>query len=633
MAQGKPDHEPHSFHGVSASALAAACGLVKSADAQTGWLGVPSGVVPGELCVFPKEAYQGWTLAEDLKQAGYLIIGIAPMSGMVLLATPHPELTSIFKEVIGLRADVAAVEYNLGGSLGARQPDCVDTHTPSCPTDPTCCDEVWPDLQITFPAPPAAPWPPTPPGQYPAFGVPNDPYFIYQWGMANTGQQMVDRSHPAHARQTKNRIIGLDMGILDAWRRTTGSPNVAVAVLDTGIEYCNPDFDPDRFIQDDIALVCPGNALDSYPCCPGGDCRFPSAGDNRGHGTVIAGLIGAKANNNLGIAGIDQQCKLLSATTVGHSSGPGPQLGRTIIALEEIATLSKYDSVRVINMSTGQICEPSPHFVSDALRNVVAVLHAQNRFVVTIAGNGGVGFADYWCPNNFSNVFTVGGVDSQGWRFSSNGGLWESGTGASLDFMAPGWAMLSTVCQSDACQLLYSPQPCPYASYRCAEYQHNFTCGTSWAAPMVAATISLILARAEFLQINEGFAQIDFDEMKEILRLSCYGPDPEVPSSDPLDTPGWNEYYGHGIVHAHRAMLALERGHYFCRADRTTNNTPGTPGYGVPDGHITSDDLDSFEERFLLDDLEACDVTQTDCESLDPQEDCGHPDGVLDESD
>jgi len=74
------------------------CGFVKSAGAQTGWIGVPSGVVPGELCVIPKDAYQGWTIAEELRLEGYLILAIAPMSGVVLIAAPRQSARRISLE-------------------------------------------------------------------------------------------------------------------------------------------------------------------------------------------------------------------------------------------------------------------------------------------------------------------------------------------------------------------------------------------------------------------------------------------------------------------------------------------------------------------------------------------------------
>src|SRR5579871_416457 len=57
--------------------------------------------------------------------------------------------------------------------------------------------------------------------------VPNDPYFSQQWGLANTGQNGGTPGADIHAEQ--------------AWSVTTGSPNIIVAVMDTGIDYDAPD--------------------------------------------------------------------------------------------------------------------------------------------------------------------------------------------------------------------------------------------------------------------------------------------------------------------------------------------------------------------------------------------------------
>lgn len=557
------------------SALVAAVGLsiaiaVAPACAQPAG-GAGSRYMPREIAVFPRTPSEGQALATRLHREGFLVMARAPISGMVLAAVPVEGLEEPYCQYIRCWPEVRDAERNVAGAAAAEPvPNCPYVRPAPSPCGPTQVGAPYPPLQITGSCSSSP-------------GAPNDPAFCLQWSMNNTGQLVVDRSGtittPAFSGScwSQSATPGVDVGVLPAWAYTTGSPLVTVAILDSGVEYCNPDFDLSRFLTPDLSLTCVGNEQFNYPCCdnnnPASDfaCSFGPARDNVGHGTVVASIIAAKTNNNLGIAGLDQRCRILSARVFG-ANNTGPQganyaranAARAVIALETIATKPAYRSVRVINISfgipAGDLVGTDQH---DALRNAVLTLRAQNRFIVAAAGNSGLGTADTLVPAMFPEVITVGAIDSRGRRvapaYMANPlGPNTSSTGSSLDFMAPGMGEVALICQSNPCPA------CPYPTFPCesAAYHKNFLWGTSYAAPKVCAAISLILAEAiELGIVNPNTWQgLTWDQMYGLLRagardrVSHTGVAP-----DPLDTPGPDPYYGWGLIDIEASIIALRQ--------------------------------------------------------------------------
>ena len=140
---------------------------------------------------------------------------------------------------------------------------------------------------------------------YPAV-VPDDPDFAQLWGMHNTGQT-VD-GDPGTA--------GADLRAPQAWDFWTGDPDFTIAVIDTGIDYEHPDLEanvwtnpdevPDNEIDDD------GNGYVDDVHGYNFKYDFGDPMDIGSHGTHVAGTIGAVANNNEGVVGINWGCKLIA---------------------------------------------------------------------------------------------------------------------------------------------------------------------------------------------------------------------------------------------------------------------------------------------------------------------------------
>lgn len=108
----------------------------------------------------------------------------------------------------------------------------------------------------------------------------NDPLFIHQWALSNTGTY-------------SNGSTGIDINYCQAKNITKGSSNIIVAVLDNGVELNHPDLNVYYLSFDTESGTSPSRMLGN-------------------HGVACAGIIGAKSNNQLGVAGIAPNSPIMS---------------------------------------------------------------------------------------------------------------------------------------------------------------------------------------------------------------------------------------------------------------------------------------------------------------------------------
>jgi serine protease len=144
---------------------------------------------------------------------------------------------------------------------------------------------------------------------------PNDPSYSELWGLHNNMQT--------------GGTVNADINAPEAWNLTTGSAAVVVAVIDTGVDYNHPDLaanmwvNPGEIAGDNIDNDGNGYVDDIYGIDTANNDSDPF--DDAGHGTHVAGTIGAVGNNSLGIVGVNHQtsiiaCKFLSASGGGSTS-------------------------------------------------------------------------------------------------------------------------------------------------------------------------------------------------------------------------------------------------------------------------------------------------------------------------
>jgi subtilisin family serine protease len=183
-------------------------------------------------------------------------------------------------------------------------------------------------------------------------------------------------------------------------------------VVDTGIDFDHPDLNVDQ--------------TRSKSFIP----NVSSADDENGHGTHVAGIIGAK-NNNIGVLGVASDATLISLRVL-DKDGKGT-LSSIIQALSYVSTNAKAGDV--VNLSVGEDEQPS-----DILDQQVKAIAAKGIYVAIAAGNDSKA-ANLFSPGrtNGDNIFTVTAVDSLD-RFASFSNYGND----VVDFAAPGVRILST---------------------------------------------------------------------------------------------------------------------------------------------------------------------------------------------
>ncbi|MGD9630314.1 MAG: S8 family serine peptidase [Pyrinomonadaceae bacterium] len=282
-------------------------------------------------------------------------------------------------------------------------------------------------------------------------GAPNDPQFPDQWALNNTGQN----GGKANAH----------IDALRAWAKTQGSSDVVVAVLDTGVDYTHRDLVGNMWIRPESVPQYSDDELGSFDDLRGFDANTNAADpmDDNGHGTHVAGIIGAEGDNGEGIAGINWNVSIMPLKFLGRGG-----FGSTKNAIEAInyAIDRKKNGVniRVINASWGSTQR------SKALEDVIRAAGDAGILFVAAAGNSSTDNdkrGHY--PSNYDlpNVISVAALDRNDLlaTFSNFGAK-------TVHVAAPGREILSTWLNDE---------------YREAS-------GTSMAAPQVAGIAALIVA-------------------------------------------------------------------------------------------------------------------------------------------
>ncbi|MEM8613712.1 MAG: S8 family serine peptidase [Cyanobacteria bacterium P01_H01_bin.105] len=375
--------------------------------------------------------------------------------------------------------------------------------------------------------------------------IPSDPLFSAQWHLQNTTPGL------------------LDLNVVDVWDDYTGA-GVDVAVIDDGVQRTHPDLDGNYSTRKDWDF----RDNDTNPSGVNGD----------NHGTAVAGIIGANANNGIGGVGV-----AYGTTLFGFRSRSFLDLSNAINHASGLASVSGLDhTADVVNMSLSSSSQaffdihPVGRLSLGSLNKAIndAVVFGRNRLgtiLVKSAGNARQQDQDTnassWNAN--PHTISVAAVDQNG--FVSN----YSTHGASVlvsAFGTPGQVVTT--------------DRTGRSGYRSGDYTSTFN-GTSAAAPMVSGVVALMLEANPFL---------GWRDVQEILAYSARHVGSNVGSS----TRGSEEYawsfngasnwnggglhfsndYGFGLVDAKAAV-------------RLAETWLGTPQTSSNDVSITKDFLDT----------------------------------------
>ena len=276
---------------------------------------------------------------------------------------------------------------------------------------------------------------------------PDDPLYPNQWGL----------------RETRANY---------AWDISTGSAEVAVVVVDTGINYTHEDLSGniwknpgevcDNGIDDDgNGYVDDCYGVNTYNLLYGGPANDTM--DYNGHGTHVAGIIGAVGNNSLGVAGVNWNVSLISCTA---GSGGFLTDDAIVLCLDYAVDLRKR-GVNVVATSNSYGGYAPSDAVYDAIRNLMR----WGILFIAAAGNNGVNndyLPSYPASYSLPNIIAVAASNQTG----SLADFSNYGTGVHV--AAPGAEILST--------------------YSGSSSSYKYLSGTSMAAPFVTGTAALLRA-------------------------------------------------------------------------------------------------------------------------------------------
>ena len=284
-------------------------------------------------------------------------------------------------------------------------------------------------------------------------GISNDPFSAMQWNL---------------------KAIGME----EAWRSGLTGKGVTVAIVDSGLSGTTGDIDKSR--------VLPGKN------CVGGT----GVDDTLGHGTFVAGVIGATKDNGVGIAGIAPGVTIVPIKCYATDE--------TDFAAQAAGIYAAVDEYHcdILNISAGD-----PEIVPEV---EAAIRHALDEGVIVVAAAGNSGDTQLLYPASYDGVISVSHVGRDlvlSATSNKNDHVWVT---------APGREVLS---------LGRLPLTVKMSS------------GTSFSAPAVAGVAALL---------KEAFPQMTPADFKEILKVS----------SKDLGRTGYDIYYGWGLVQAPDAIRA-----------------------------------------------------------------------------
>ncbi len=318
------------------------------------------------------------------------------------------------------------------------------------------------------------------------------------------GQESVSPNDPYYATYAVRYLAPL--GVEDAWGMTQGDPRVVVAVIDTGVDCAHPDLQgacwrnedevPDNGIDDDGNGYVDDVAGWNFPQ------RSPNVFDVHYHGTHVAGIVAARANNGIGIVGIAPRVTIMPLV-IFQPRGVG-----TYFDLIRAIFYAVDNGAQVINMSLGA--------TSYSLGEALAVRYAEEHGVVVVAAAGNTGRNVNFYPAAHPTVIAVAALTASGEpaRFSNWGNF--------IDVAAPGVSIMSTI---------------PGGRY-------GVLSGTSMAAPHVAGLAALLLSRNP--RLSPAAVRATIERTAE---------DQAGPSL--VDPPGRDVHYGYGRIHVARALAAV----------------------------------------------------------------------------
>ena len=336
--------------------------------------------------------------------------------------------------------------------------------------------------------------------------TPNDTYFSRQYGLYNDGSFTLSPS-------INDADIDMNLG----WDIEQGSESIVVAVLDAGARLGHPEFSGRIWSNSSEVLNGIDDDNNGYiDDIDGWDFANSNNDptDDHGHGTNVAGIIGANANNDLGYSGVDWNCKLMICKVIDQNNS----------GLYSWWTDAIYYAVdngaKVINMSVGG------SGFSSTMQAAINYAYINGVTVVACMMNEDNNVTYY--PAGYQNTIAVGSTNANDERSSPFFWSGSSGSnyGSHIDVVAPG-------------NFIYG------LNYQSNTNYNSYWGGTSQATPLVTGLASLLLAQDPNRSPND---------IRRIIRNTA---EDQVGNTSE-DIFGFDNYYGYGRINAHQALSQLQ---------------------------------------------------------------------------
>ncbi len=356
-----------------------------------------------------------------------------------------------------------------------------------------------------------------PNGRKQIVSAPNDP--LYPAGAAGVRPNGPD-SGQWYLRAPDNTIKSA-IDIEAAWLRTTGNSNVVVAVLDTGVRFDHPDLGrvatggrllPGYDMVDDPEVANDGDRRDGDPSDPGDwttaaensnrtgkfyQCDPAGTGQARDsssswHGTATTSLIGAAANDGVGMAGTAPGVRVLPVRVLGKCFGNDADIQAGMLWAAGLHVDGVPDNTayraKVINLSLGADCKAgAPCVCSVGYQDVIDKVIAAGAVVVVAGGNSTGGPVGE--PGNCRGVLTVAALRHLGTKVG------YSDLGPQIGIAAPGGncVNLSGACLYPVLAATNTGSQGPLASTWFDSFVFEY--GTSFSAPLAAGVAALMFSQ------------------------------------------------------------------------------------------------------------------------------------------